>query len=333
MKHLILMVLTLANVVAFARGGDSVGSGGVLWACMSGPDKNIFNKGVLSDLFEAQKQYGWKLIADPGGDPLKIYVDRKAWLQQNLPELSQALQSRFEYVEAHQTWIDAELLSTQDFNNATKPEASECSQGVWTPVNIANFREEDQQVLIRKSLWQSPNLPSLDKAALLVHEAVYYWMRTHYGATNSDKARKITGLLFANEKPEKILAEVRKVLGAPIQGDGRYICVMRHSVRNQLYVAYHDSMDSAALTVRTRCQEDVEPRWCDRTSLECEEILGGQSRRCVSENSSTRKIFTAKGRVLLEAQFNAHMACYVGSQAQGPNKARYCPDLPFIECN
>lgn len=325
-------VITLVAAPACA-GGDSVGNGGVIWACRSGMGGRYFHDGVLSDLFEAKEQYGWTLISQTSAEPMSLYEQRKQWLKGALPELYAALLPRFDYVEQHQTFVNAELLSTRDFNNAIKPLASTCPQGEWEPLNIANFREEDQQVLISAELWKSENLGTLDKAALLFHEAIYYWMRTHFGATNSDKARKVTGLLFSTFPPERIKEEIAKILGSyPDQPDGRFVCVVKNVKRNQIYIAFENEIDEASLTVRMRCQDDPDASWCERTSLACEEITSGPQHRCIAENSTTRKLYTGRGRNQLEAQFNAHMACYVGSQAQGSTE-QSCPDFDFMECN
>lgn len=329
------LVFCLGGLFAPAvwAGGDSVGNGGVLWACRSGIGGRHFHAGMLSDLFEAREQYGWTLIADPGGDPMKLYELRKDWLRRELPEMYSALQPRFEYVEQHRTFVHAELLSTRDFNNALKPLPASCTQGEWQPLNIANFREEDQQVLISSELWSSANLPTLDKAALLFHEAVYYWMRTYFGVTNSDKARKVTGLLFAALPTAKVKEEIRKVLGTyPDQPDGKYICVMTNSRRNQVYVAYAQNLTDATLSVRMRCQDDADAKWCERSSLECEDIASGPRSQCIAENIDTRKLYVGKGRSVLEAKFNAHMACYIGSQAQGAS-TQHCPEFVFIDCD
>ncbi len=332
MKSLFFLVsFYISNALA---GGHSVGNGGVIWSCADRVNGATFYRGVLTDLFEAKEQYKWNLIADPGGDPIDLYNQRKAWLEQSLPKMYEALKTRFAYVEEHQTFVNAELESTKDFNNAIKPLASSCPEGLWTPVNIANFREEDQQVLISQNLWQSPYLATLDKAALLFHEAVYYWMRTYYGSTNSDKSRKITGLLFTTLSAEEMKTEIRKILGTyPDQPDGRFICVMKNTKRNQIYVAYGPDEQEASLTVRMRCQDDLDAGWCARTSLSCEEVVEQERRQCISENLATHKIYVGKGRVLIEAQFNAHMACFIGSQAFGENLEQQCPDFNFLECN
>lgn len=328
-----LILLEFISAKAWAGfGGDSVGNGGVLWVCRNSTGNRDLHAGLLTDLFEAQEQYQWPLIDNVSGDPLEVYQQRKDWLQKTLPDLFTALKPRFEYVEQHRIFVNAELLSTKDFNNAIKPLASACPQNEWQPLNIANFREEDQLVLISKELWNTNKVSTRDKAALLFHEAIYYWMRTYYGSTDSDKSRKLTGLLFSTLPMEKLKSEITKVLGSyPDKPDGKFICVMKNSKRNQIYISYGQTLNEASLTVRVRCQDDPDANWCSRSSTECEEVVEGPRRSCITENPSTRKIYLGKGRNLLEAQFNSHMACYIGSQAQGASPQQ-CPDFAFMEC-
>ena len=333
MRLAIWLASAFFSLNSWAAGGDSVGNGGVLWACVSGSGDQTLHAAVLTDLHEAKAQHQWTLIKDPGGDAYQVYQARKAWLAATLPELFNALKSRFQYVEDHLAYIDAELLPTNDYNYATKPLASSCSQGQWKPVNIANFREEDQQVLINNELWTSSKVPTLSKAALLFHEAIYYWMRTYYGAINSDRARKITGVLFTTMAPDAMKREIGKVIGTyPNQPDGRFVCVLKNAKRNQIYVAYAADEDEAAITVRMRCQNEADAKWCQASSLACEEVVStSANRRCLAENVHTHKLYQGWGRALIEAQFNAHMACYIGSQAQGA-QPQACPEFEFMEC-
>ena len=318
--------------MGWTRGGDTVGNGGVIWACRADAGGQKFYSGLLTDLFEAKEQYGLSIIESSETDPLKLYELRKQWLQVELPDLYSALKPRFEYVEQHRSMVNAELLSTRDFNNAIKPLSSLCPQGQWQPLNIANFREEDQKILISSDLWHSQNLPTIDKAALLFHEAVYFWMRTHYGSTDSDKSRKITGLLFSTLPTNQIKKEIANVLGGyPDRPDGKYLCIIKNTRRNQIYVSYEADPVEGSLAVRTRCQDDPDANWCQRSSVECDEIWDSQPFKCVAENGVSSKIFTGKGRNLLEAKFNAHVSCFVGSQAQGVS-TQFCPDFQFMEC-
>lgn len=326
------VILTIiASTLAWA-GGDSVNNGGVIWACRSGGTNQVFHSGLLVDLYETQI-LGRTLVTDPGHDPMAFYELRKQWLARELPDMFTALTPRFEYLELHRRFIDAELLPTNDYNFFVKPPSSSCAQGSWQNLNIANFRETDQQLLISSELWNSSQIPSVDKAALLFHEAVYYWMRTYFGATNSDKARQITGLLFTTLSIPEMKTEMTKILGSyPDHPEGKFICVMKNEIRNQIYVAFDQDMIDASWTVRQRCQNDPDPKMCRPSSVECEELENPDPQyRCVSENHKTGKIYTARGRNILEGKFNVHMACYFGSQAQGTS-AQDCSDFSFIEC-
>jgi hypothetical protein len=330
----LLVLSAILNISSALAGGDSIGHGGVIWACIANQGTREVLAGRLTDTYEAEKQYQGVLIPDPGGNPFVIYESRKAWLKRELPELYLSLKSRFEYVEQHRIFVDAELLPTNDYNNAIKPEAGTCPLGEWRAINIANFREDDQRILIRESLWKSSKISSLDKAALLFHEAIYYWTRSAFGTVNSDKARRITGLLFTLRPTSEIKDEIRKILGAdPHRPDAKIICIMKNVSRNQIYVAFDRDMDSAVIAVRMRCQDDVEPVGCDVNSVECEEIVAGSQHQyqCLAENRVSRRFYIGRGRNVLEAQFNAHMSCYIGSPAVGAS-AHHCPELSLMQC-
>jgi hypothetical protein len=326
----ILLGLLLAAPGAMPS-GFSVNNGGVIWACTSNDGDPTIRQGVLTDLQEATG-FQLELIHDQGGDPMTAYRARKAWLRSNLPELYAELKPRFEYVEAHLAFPDAELIPTADFNLVFKPEAILCPKGHWSPVNIANFREEDQMVLIRKRLWESPNIATIDKAALLFHEAIYYWTRTYFGVTDSDKARRVNGILFSTLSPEEMKALVTQVLGTyPTYGDGKFICVVKNLNSNQVYAAYGASERDASLTAKLRCQNDARPRWCNDEFVECEEILPNTYKHCIGQNLSTLRYYEGNGRNQIEAQFNAHMACFMGTQAIG-GRTQHCPDFALMDC-
>ncbi len=331
---IILPFNTIANAYV---GGDSIGNGGVLWVCRSLTGGKEIHSGILADLFEANLQYELEIISQDEflhKDPFDIYNERKKWFQQELPEFFNLIQPRFEYVETHLQFINAELLSTNDFSMAIKPEASSCSQGQWETLNIANFREDDQKILISSSLWNNSKIGNLDKAALLFHEAIYYWMRSYYGATTSDKSRRLTGILFSKLNTEQMKNEIRKVLGEyPDQPEGSILCVMKNTKKNQVFVAYEQTLFEAQFQVRNRCQSESDPQWCERSSVECDEIINQSSKKhhCISENSVSRKIFRGLGRNILEAQFNAHMSCFM-SHLNDSKALHECPDFAFMEC-
>lgn len=335
---LVLFAISLAQLslpAAWGRGGDSIGSGGILWICSSEPPDPILYAAVLADLFEAREQHHWPLIADPGGDPIMLYQQRKEWLSHQLPDLFRNLESYFNYVESHRTLVKGQLLPTGDLMGALKPPVSSCPAKVeWQPRNIANFREEDQQIMIDEFLWNSPALPTLDKAALLFHEAIYYWMRNTYGSTDSVKSRKVTGLLFSTLSPEQIKEKLALFLGSyPEKPVGKFMCVMKNSLTNQAYVAYEDSLDDAEFTVQERCQNEEEPGrpGCSSASVVCDEVNDGRLIKCNAEHSTSRKLYRSQGRNELEGKFRAHLACFLGSQAIKVSP-QDCPAFAFIRC-
>ncbi|MGE3759274.1 MAG: hypothetical protein AB7H97_16030 [Pseudobdellovibrionaceae bacterium] len=188
---------------------------------------------------------------------------------------------------------------------------------------------------MNKFLWESPLIPSLDKAALLFHEAVYYWMRSYTGTTTSNSSRKIVGYMFADENkhsPASIKEEITKIVGTyPNRPNGKIMCAIRNTKRNQVYPAYNATEAKARFDVRKRCSEEPDPRFCVSNSLECSDVGDELKFECIGENNITKKIFSSKGRSLLEAQFSTHLACFMDSR-EDPKKAQACPDFAFMEC-
>lgn len=330
MRAFLFLLLTLPSIPIFA-GGYSVGNGGVIWACLSDQDR-VFHAGMLADLHEGRLRQNLEMIADPGGDAMTLYRARKEWLARELPELFTALKTRFERVEATFTPVDAALESTKDFNLILKPTPASCPQGEWKARNIANFHEEDGKVYIDQALWNSRALPTLDKAALLFHEAIYYWTRTYYGATTSDKARALTALLFSQTPPSVMKTKIADILGAyPDQPEGDLMCVMMNTIRNQAYVAYGSDQADAEFTVNDRCTKDPEAHFCSEMTLSCEK-LGAKRVTCITRNAVTNRQYRSQGRSTLEAQFNAHMACFTASQAAGNRLERHCDSFEQMKC-
>jgi len=244
-----------------------------------------------------------------------------------------ALKTRFERVESIFLPVNTVLESTKDFNLIMKPTPETCPQGVWKSRNIANFHEEDGKLYIDQLLWNSPALPTLDKAALLFHEAIYLWTRTYYAAPNSDKARKLTALLFSTKSPAEMKTNIAEILDAyPDQPEGDILCVMRNSVRNQIYVAYGTDQSDTEFTVHERCANDPDAQFCSESSLTCEKLSNNKRVTCQTKNSGTSKLYRSQGRSELEAQFNAHMACFAASQAAGTRLERHCDSFEQMKC-
>ncbi len=328
--------LVLAGLVASANvwaGGYSVGNGGVIWGCVSGVGDSQLHQGLLVDLFEATEIHNWPTISTEIEDPEIIYQSRKDWLAANLPEFSEALASRFAYVENNRQFINAALIPTDDVNPFIYPLPSRCPQGVWKPINIANFREDDGRVLINAELWQSPVISSLDKAALLFHEAIYYWMRKYFGATDSVKSRAITGLLFSNLAPEQMRREITDIVGSYGSfPEGKFVCTLQHNVSYKMFIGFAETLWNAELEVGKRCAEEPNSNDCGR-SPSCEKIEGDRRVQCNLRHPTTGKIFEGSGRNKLEAQFYTFQSCYIGSLNLDGHKERQCSKLFSINCN
>ena len=190
---LLISILCLGQLVQ--AGGASTGGGkGVLCHSSSVSTlemlelyeaKNIFHldaepsKGDLdSELllgFERLDQT-W---ADPGKSLTKDQIKRYVTTAVN-----DEFYSKLTYIPT-----DTRLPLTMDASLPVLPKNCEIAQ-------IAIYNSLGIQM--DKSLWDS--LDSRNKAALILHEAIYYYRRT-YGATTSDETRKFVGQIFSTTPP------------------------------------------------------------------------------------------------------------------------------------
>lgn len=88
---------------------------------------------------------------------------------------------------------NAKLENTRDFDILVSPKT--CTGGIVTFEQLANYTDEGQ-LFIDEEIWNS--LPTTDKAALYIHEAVYSYLRKEDKVITSKRARQITGYAFAN---------------------------------------------------------------------------------------------------------------------------------------
>lgn len=240
---LFLLALLLVSFSAFAQFGDKIGNGGGLWACMV---NGKMEKSQLVDLFEAEKEFLLKIIPAKGSDPMAVYKARKAWIAKNIPSLYADLESSFSYVEKNIKVVRANLTPIDDHGLfRSKPQQTDCSAGEWVYTQFANSNDQEE-VLIQSDLWNSGAVPSLDKAALLVHEAVYRWLRISRLESDSLHTRKITGLLFSDLGAAEMHSKIKNVLGESrgpgvpgqvIDADGFYVKAINQYSDSALHIA------------------------------------------------------------------------------------------------
>jgi hypothetical protein len=330
MKFLVL----IATILSFnaAQAGDKIGNAGGLWVCSS-PAQGMI-KGMLVDLYEARTEFGLILIQSNETNPVNIVKERENYLRQNssryLRDWSSALAEVFQKMRL----VDAELEKIDDALFRMRPLPSTCA-GTWEYVQFANFTHQNQ-VLIRQDMWNSPLIPTLDKAALIWHEAIYKWLRETQGDKDSVRARQIVGLIFAQISPRELeegVAAVLKQTGptpspgpAPVPAPtNTSVCFMSNRMNQLWYMAYAPTEASAKVETLKTCQQAPDGFHCADESLQCDSFRTDAPSTFIATitNRSTGQKYPADGRSQREANGKAMVAC---TTAAGPHTAVHCAE-------
>lgn len=333
---LVLLAAVFAlNASAKTKKPDKVGNGGAVWICQmpNGEIKEIF----LRDIFEAQAQHGLTVndISVPFGEEVQT---KKRWIERYLPNELRMMEL-ITYVEQKAKLVEAELTFIDDGLEKLSPLAMYCAGGQWVPKQLANFPDETHEdVYIRKDLFESPLFSEVERAALYIHEGVYAYLRERNDDTNSSRARKITGLLFAVLPDEEKAARIMEVLGAagPVDDGGDddgnvevsgYLCGLTPGHFSPMYLGEGKTEDEAKTALIAACEagekpnfpgmEDgfgdgmfIPPNECKKTNPICEPFTSTQKTvSCTIELLSDDQ-FTGVGRTPLEAQYEAKNRCF-----------------------
>jgi len=202
---------------SFANGGR-IGNGGGAWVCRwkDGSIRWI----ELVDLYEAQHQYGLSL-QDYRGSYRAIVDQIKVRLESDSPEFS-GLSSQvdsFDYLDprsANIVYQHSPLARVNDSLYETIPPQSSCEDGHIDYEQIVYVQDtgaalnmivpSKPDVFVVKELFDA--LPERSKAALVIHEGLYAFMRdgsyaSKYGS-NSVFTRRVVGLAFSRRSDEEL---------------------------------------------------------------------------------------------------------------------------------
>lgn len=319
-NYILLTVLFLSlglSLSSHANGrveGDKVGNGGGLWVC--GSDRGI-RQGILIDLYEAQEEFGLSLLSYRNMDPLQIVQERSDFVRRELPQYSVIWNRILAESLTKIRMVNSELVIVDDALYRIKPSRSSCVSG-WEYMQFANFTNQDQ-ILIRKDLWESFYIESSHKAALIWHEVIYKWLREHYQDKNSVRARQVVGLLFSTVSTTTMLEQIEKLLTvtpdpAPVPDVKIWMCMVENRHTSMFYAAQGASQLAAQTKALGECQKDSESFFCSNNT-KCEQITSTHIQySCQIENRHIGKVYLGEGRSLVEAEFSARNQCQQGPQ-------------------
>ncbi|MGK5084706.1 hypothetical protein WDW37_15540 [Bdellovibrionota bacterium FG-1] len=197
---------TLPSVFAGEGGGGGVGNGGGAWTCRATTLDHALLWVDLVDLSEGRREFALN-IPDAPGTSLTYTPTVEQWVTYAETRIQQANPVFFAEYQIRTADIQKRILvpkdsdfdRTSDILHRTRPAASTCPGGVISsePEQLANFTTTGH-LLINPELWNSSTLPNIDRAALYVHEALYWIFRDYAGDPNSVRTREIVADLFSD---------------------------------------------------------------------------------------------------------------------------------------
>ncbi len=193
MMLLTLMMMLVSGSEAVASGDrDGVGNGGGVWVCRDAR-RNIIWAEVV-DLFEAREEFGLTPLEE--NNELSIQV----WIQAAAFKVMLSDSSFYERFLSHSltTYMSEQMIFDKlpliaDAHLRVTPQPTTCA-GTIEYEQGAVYTHAGS-VWLNLEIWA--HLSTKSVAALYVHEILYAAFREFAGDTDSDRTRRIVGLLFS----------------------------------------------------------------------------------------------------------------------------------------
>lgn len=311
MKALIVL-LSFISVHAFA--GDRIGNGGGLWMCKVG---NSFQNGMLVDLYEAQEEFDLTLIPNQNSDAISTARARLDYIMFNLPEYHMQWAPVYTEVLQKIRLVLSELTVIDDALFRIKPLASTCA-GEWQYTQFANYTNQGQ-ILIRKDIWESTQVGSRDKAALLWHEVIYRWLRDQKGDNDSVRARQIVGILFSTLNAQEAKVQLAQILASggvnpppipPQFPSEDWVCFVGNSLFSTFFVGYGINQLDASAQAMQLCQSGEYGIHCRKYDMKCDQMKASRPTfSCSTGNGVSNQTYSSRGRSLVEAEGLVRKQC------------------------
>lgn len=215
---------------ARAGSGGGVGNGGGAWTCRQNTGEGALIWVQLVDLSEARREFNQAVpftgnVSLPIPSPHDWLVAGSPYLKSAEAKIQQANPQFYaEYLRRKADLLanrilvpaDSDFDHTSDILHHTRPDNSTCPNGhiLQEPEQLANFTTMGN-LEINPKLWGDPTLSEIDRAALFVHEVVYWIFRDFAQDTDSLRTRVIVGYLFSASTPVSQYASMITLMPTP----------------------------------------------------------------------------------------------------------------------
>jgi formylglycine-generating enzyme required for sulfatase activity len=198
-KGMALALLSLTPIASFAKGG---GNGGGVWVCQNKDALNTIRKIELVDFYEAEKEFKLTLKKYPGMNAETIFDLYKYRIFELDKNLSANLEPYFSKLQERLNPVDSDLEVIDDALYRVRPAQKWCEGGVISYQQMANYTNYGS-ILINENLFNQPQFDAVEKAGLYLHEVVYEYLRDKSKDKDSQRARRIVGVVASTLTTEQ----------------------------------------------------------------------------------------------------------------------------------
>lgn len=193
----VLLAACTTAEAAVEAASPRVGNGGGVWTCEDRSTRSIRWLRFV-DLFEAENEFGLN-IPQRDGDTWQIVQGTLTAMPIISPNLHRLILANPVDFEEVIRFIpkSAGLTVIEDAAIRVRPLPETCADGYLYYGQLANFTF-DGRLLISSKFWHDESFTDTERAALIVHEAVYKALREGMGDKNSSRVRQIVGVLFSD---------------------------------------------------------------------------------------------------------------------------------------
>ena len=211
MKYFFLAAFLGITFPAFAA--PRVNSGGGGWACRKndGTGQVIWIK--AADLTKVEYYSKRGLPEQTGKDRWALLKEKRAMISRDVPALAKILEDFPLDLAKGLYAVPYALDYVPDAQLRYKPNAASCPGGVVSYVQLADTNL-DGKIVYSQRVWDDPAFSELHKAAILLHEQIYFALRETYGDESSYRTRQIMGLIYYITDVPYLQSEVDEVLNS-----------------------------------------------------------------------------------------------------------------------
>jgi hypothetical protein len=209
---LIFLLLPFSSVAAGAlldNGGSSFGNGGHSVRCVA-PGARDWSAPESLDLYEGRLDHNYEypnLASEKEAETYAFALTRKLDLASSFDDISgmrfgrnYSLTAKLRFILKQRVFLDSELLATDDAKFSGLDPNCQLVQTI-------NFGRE---ILFNQALWSAHS--PVEQSALLLHEAIYWQLRSQGRETDSRRVRRLVAYLISGRDLAKVIQPAVKAL-------------------------------------------------------------------------------------------------------------------------